>query len=92
MTSGGYIKRTKPEEFRKQNVVVSVVDLETKEEDFVTHLLVGNTHSDVLFFTDKGRVYQIKMYDLPEGRRATKGKALVNFLSLAADEKLLQFL
>lgn len=89
LTSGGYIKRTKPEEFRKQKRGgVGVVDLETKEEDFVTHLLVGNTHSDVLFFTDKGRVYQIKMYDLPEGRRATKGKALVNFLSLAADEKV----
>lgn len=89
LTSGGYIKRTKPEEFRKQKRGgVGVVDLETKEEDFVTHLLVGNTHSDVLFFTDKGRVYQIKMYDLPEGKRATKGKALVNFLSLAADEKV----
>ncbi len=89
LTSGGYIKRTKPEEFRKQKRGgVGVVDLETKEEDFVTHLLVGNTHSDVLFFTDKGRVYQIKMYDLPEGRRATKGKALINFLSLAADEKV----
>ncbi len=89
LTSGGYIKRTKPEEFRKQKRGgVGVVDLETKEEDFVTHLLVGNTHSDVLFFTDKGRVYQIKMYDLPEGKRATKGKALINFLSMADNEKV----
>lgn len=89
LTAGGYVKRTKPEEFRKQKRGgVGVVDLETKEEDFVTHLNIGNTHSDVLFFTDKGRVYQIKMYDLPEGRRATKGKSLVNFVQLAADEKV----
>lgn len=89
LTSGGYVKRTKPEEFRKQKRGgVGVVDLETKEEDFVTHLLVGNTHSDVLFFTDQGKVYQIKMYELPEGRRATKGKSLVNFVALGADEKV----
>ncbi len=89
LTAGGYVKRTKPEEFRKQKRGgVGVVDLETKEEDFVTHLLVGNTHSDVLFFTDKGKVYQIKMYDLPEGKRATRGKSLVNFVALGADEKV----
>jgi len=89
LTAGGYVKRTKPEEFKKQKRGgVGVVDLETKEEDFVTHLLVGNTHSDVLFFTDKGKVYQIKMYDLPEGKRATRGKSLVNFVALGADEKV----
>lgn len=89
LTAGGYVKRTKPEEFRKQKRGgVGVVDLETKEEDFVTHLLIGNTHSDVLFFTDKGKVYQIKMYELPEGRRATRGKSLVNFLTLEVDEKV----
>ncbi len=89
LTAGGYVKRTKPEEFRKQKRGgVGVVDLDTKDEDFVTHLCIGNTHSDVLFFTDKGRVYQIKMYDLPEGRRATKGKSLVNFVQLASDEKV----
>jgi DNA gyrase subunit A len=93
LTAGGYVKRTKPEEFRKQKRGgVGVVDLETKEEDFVTHLVIGNTHSDVLFFTDKGKVYQIKMYDLPEGRRATRGKSLVNFLSLAEDEKVTSIL
>jgi len=93
LTAGGYVKRTKPEEFRKQKRGgVGVVDLETKEEDFVTHLVVGNTHSDVLFFTDKGKVYQIKMYDLPEGRRATRGKSLVNFLSIEADEKVTSIL
>lgn len=93
LTAGGYIKRTKPEEFRKQKRGgVGVVDLETKEEDFVTHLMIGNTHSDLLFFTDKGKAYQIKMYELPEGRRATRGKSLVNFLALAADEKVTSIL
>ncbi|HZT34598.1 MAG TPA: DNA gyrase C-terminal beta-propeller domain-containing protein, partial [Nitrososphaera sp.] len=50
------------------------------------------THADILFFTDKGKAYQIKMYELPEGRRATKGKALVNFLSLADSEKVTSIL
>lgn len=93
LTAGGYIKRTKPEEFRKQKRGgVGVVDLETKEEDFVTHLIIGNTHSDVLFFTDKGKAFQIKMYELPEGRRATRGKSLVNFLALSEDEKVTSIL
>lgn len=93
LTAGGYVKRTKPEEFRKQKRGgVGVVDLETKDEDFVTHLMIGNTHSDVLFFTDKGKVFQIKMFELPEGKRATKGKSLINFVSLEADEKVTSIL
>ncbi len=89
LTAGGYIKRTSPDEFRKQRRGgVGVIDLETKEEDFVSNLLIANTHNDILFFTNKGRVYQIKMYELPEGKRATKGKSLINFISLADDEKV----
>lgn len=89
LTQGGYVKRTVPDEYRKQRRGgVGVIDLDTKEEDFVTNLVTANTHADMLFFTDKGKAYQIKMYELPEGRRATKGKALVNFLSLADNEKV----
>jgi DNA gyrase subunit A len=89
LTSGGYIKRTDPDEYRKQKRGgVGVVDLETKEEDFVTQLLTTNTHSDLLFFTDKGKVYQMKMYEIPEGRRATKGKSIMNFLQLEQGEKV----
>jgi DNA gyrase subunit A len=62
--------------------------METKEEDFVSIFVTANTHDDLLFFTDKGKAFQIKMYDLPEGRRATKGKSIVNFLSLSSDEKV----
>lgn len=89
LTSGGYIKRTNPDEFRKQKRGgVGVVDLDTKEEDFVTMLLVTSTHSDLLFFTNKGKAYQTKMYDIPEGRRATKGKSVMNFLPLVDGEKI----
>ena len=89
LTAGGYIKRTNPEEYKKQKRGgVGVIDLDTKEEDFVTTLLTATTHSDILFFTDKGKAFQIKMYDLPEGKRATKGKAIVNYLSIGGEEKI----
>lgn len=93
LTSGGYIKRTNPDEFRKQKRGgVGVVDLDTKEEDFVTTLLITSTHSDLLFFTDKGKAYQTKMYDIPEGRRATRGKSVQNFLPLGEGEKITSIL
>ena len=92
-TAGGYVKRTDPSEYRSQKRGgVGVVDLETKEEDFITMLSSGSTHSDVLFFTNLGKAYQMKMYDLPEGRRATKGKSIMNFLSLPSDEKVTSIL
>ena len=81
LTSGGYIKRTNPAEYRRQKRGgVGVVDLDTKEEDFVTEFLTASAHSDILFFSDRGKVYQLKMYDVPEGKRATKGKSIMNFL------------
>src|SRR3989338_311719 len=93
LTAGGYIKRTNPDEFRKQKRGgVGVVDLDTKEEDFVTMLLITSTHSDLLFFTDKGKAYQTKMYDIPEGKRATKGKNVMNFLPLSEVEKITSIL
>lgn len=89
LTSGGYIKRTNPSEYKKQKRGgVGVVDLNTKEEDFVTQFLTASAHSDILFFSDRGKAYQIKMYELPEGKRATRGKALINFLSLEQGEMI----
>lgn len=89
LTSGGYIKRTNPNEYKRQRRGgVGVVDLNTKDEDFVTTFLTASTHSDLLFFTDKGKAYQIKMYEVPEGKRATRGKSIMNFLSLASDERV----
>lgn len=93
LTSGGYIKRTNPDEYKKQKRGgVGVVDLNTKEEDFVTHFLTASTHSELLFFTDKGKVYQIKMYDIPEGKRATRGKSIMNFIALQSEEKITSIL
>lgn len=89
LTAGGYIKRTNPDEYKRQRRGgVGVVDLDTKEEDFVTNFLTASTHSDLLFFTDKGKAYQIKMYDIPEGKRATRGKSIMNFISLGSEEKV----
>ncbi len=93
LTAGGYVKRTKPEEYRKQKRGgVGVIDLDTKEEDFVTNILSASTHSDLLFFSDKGKVYQLKMFDLPEGKRATKGKSIVNFLAISQEERITSIL
>jgi DNA gyrase subunit A len=92
-TSGGYVKRTDPSEFRTQKRGgVGVVDLNTKEEDFVTMSLSTSSHSDLLFFSDKGKAYQMKMYDLPEGKRATRGKSIMNFLQLSDGEKVTSIL
>jgi DNA gyrase subunit A len=89
LTKGGYIKRTDPNEFKQQKRGgVGVIDLNTKDEDFVQTFLHTTNHSDLLFFTDKGKVYQLKTYDIPEGRRATRGKSIVNFLSMSQDEQV----
>ncbi len=93
LTAGGYVKCTDPSEYRAQKRGgVGVIDLETKEEDFVTMLVSGSTHSNLLFFTNLGKVYQMKMYDIPEARRATRGKSIMNFLSLSMEEKVTSIL
>ncbi|HET9641666.1 MAG TPA: DNA gyrase subunit A [Candidatus Paceibacterota bacterium] len=87
LTQGGYVKRTNPAEYRRQKRGgVGVVDIATKEEDVVTHFLVASAHADLLFFTNLGKTYQIKMYEIPEGKRATKGKSIMNFLQLSGEE------
>lgn len=93
LTQGGYIKRTNPSEYRRQRRGgVGVVDLDTKEEDFVTQFLTASAHSDLLFFSDRGKAYQLKMYELPEGKRATKGKSIMNFISLEQGEQITSIL
>lgn len=87
LTHAGYVKRTNPAEYKKQNRGgVGVIDLSTKDEDFVTRFVEGSTHDSILFFSDKGKVYQTKMYEIPEGRRATKGKSIMNVLPLEQGE------
>ncbi|MFA6322550.1 MAG: DNA gyrase subunit A [Candidatus Buchananbacteria bacterium] len=89
MTKDGYIKRLPPETFKTQSRGgKGVVGLTTKEEDQVEHFFTTTTHCDILFFTSKGRVFQLKAYDIPKGSRTAKGQAIVNFLQLSPDEKV----
>jgi DNA gyrase subunit A len=89
MTRDGYIKRVPPNTFKTQGRGgKGVIGLTTKTEDEVDNLFATNTHANILFFTNKGRVFQLKGYDLPTGSRTSKGQALVNFLQLSPQEKV----
>jgi DNA gyrase subunit A len=89
LTADGYIKRLPPDTFRTQHRGgKGVVGLTTKEEDSVERLFSTSTHTDLLFFTSRGRVFQLKAYDVPQGSRTSKGQAIVNFLQLAPGEKV----
>jgi len=93
ITSGGYIKRNPTSLFKIQRRGgKGKTGMTTKDEDFVSALFVASTHSHILFFTDKGRVYALKVYDIPQAGRAARGKAIVNILNLAQDEKITTFL
>ncbi|MCH7883239.1 DNA gyrase subunit A [Patescibacteria group bacterium] len=87
LTKSGYIKRVNPEEYRAQRRGGrGLVGTDMKEEDVVSVFLSGNTHDDLLFFSSAGKVYQTKLYDVPEGKRTSKGKSIANLLPLASDE------
>lgn len=89
LTADGYIKRLPPDTFRSQHRGgKGVAGVTTKEEDSVEQLFSTNTHTDLLFFTNRGRVFQLKAYDVPQGSRTSKGQAIVNFLQLAPGEKV----
>ncbi len=89
VTKDGYIKRLPPDTFKTQSRGgKGVIGLVTKEEDVVEHLFTTMTHADLLFFTTRGRVFQLKAYDVPVGSRTSKGQAIVNFLQLSQDEKI----
>jgi DNA gyrase subunit A len=87
ITKSGYVKRVPPDTYKSQGRGgKGVIGITTKEEDVVEWLSTSNTHDDILFFTNKGRVFQTKVYELPEGSRTARGQALVNFLDLPNDE------
>lgn len=89
MTRDGYIKRTSPDTFKVQaRGGKGVMGLTTKEEDMVEFLFTTMTHSDVLFFTTRGRVFQLKAHEIPQAARTAKGTAIVNFLQLGNNEKV----
>nr|MBP9695552.1 DNA gyrase subunit A [Candidatus Magasanikbacteria bacterium] len=89
ITGTGYIKRQSPSAFRAQHRGgKGVTGMTTKEEDEIAHILSANTHDDLMFFTNKGRVFKVKVYDLPEASRQAKGQAIVNLINIEQDEKL----
>lgn len=89
LTMDGYIKRIPPETFKSQKRGGrGVIGLTTKEKDTVEQLISTTTHSDLLFFTSRGRVFQLKGYDVPVASRTAKGQAIVNFLQLGPNEKI----
>ncbi|MEK7131579.1 MAG: DNA gyrase subunit A [Patescibacteria group bacterium] len=89
ITTDGYIKRLPPDTFHQQSRGgKGVIGVTTKDEDSVENLLTTNTHDNILFFTNRGRVFQLMAYDIPQGSRTAKGQALVNFLQLAPNEKV----
>ena len=89
----GYIKRTPLTEFRTQNRGgVGMKGSATRDEDFIEHIYVANMHSTMLFFTRKGLCYRLKVYELPEGTRASKGRAVQNMLTIEPDDSIVTYL
>ena len=89
ISHSGYIKRMQLNEYRQQmRGGKGVIGAEKKEEDFLEHLFIANTHSYLLIFTDKGKVYWLKVYRIPEVGRYSKGKAIVNLVGVENDEKI----
>lgn len=89
LSAGGYIKRVPPSSFKTQGRGgKGLIGSEVNEEDFLTQFFAANTHDNILFFTDRGRVFQTKVYEIPPGTRTAKGKPIHNFLEIPAEEKV----
>lgn len=89
MTHFGYVKRLPADTYKSQRRGgKGIIGLSTREEDFVKNLFVTSTHNFIMFFTNKGRVYRLKAYEIPEAGRQAKGTAIVNLLQLNGDEKV----
>ncbi|MCU0378436.1 MAG: DNA gyrase subunit A [Bacteroidales bacterium] len=89
----GYIKRTPLTEFRRQNRGgTGAKGSTTRDEDFIEHLYVATMHNTMLFFTQKGKCYWLKVYDIPEGTRTSKGRAIQNLINIEQDDTLRAFI
>jgi len=92
ITHQGYIKRTELNTYRTQRRGGrGIQGAMSKDEDFVEHLFIANTHNYMLFFTDKGKCYWLKVYDIPQGGRATRGRAVVNLIGCEPGEQVKAF-
>ena len=88
-SAGGYVKRLPPDTFKSQRRGgKGLIGSDVAEEDFLSHFFSAETHDNILFFTDKGRVFQTKVYEIPASSRTSKGKAIHNFLELPTDENV----
>jgi len=93
ISENGYIKRLKPDTYRKQGRGGKGVSGQTlREEDNIDQIRVCSTHDFAMFFTNKGKVYKLKVWDIPESSRIAKGTAIVNFLNISQDEKVEEFI
>ncbi|RAL24927.1 DNA gyrase subunit A [Lujinxingia litoralis] len=89
LSHAGYIKRTPLSEYRAQHRGGrGKRGMDTKDEDFVTDMFVASTHTNLLIFTSVGKVYKLMVHELPQGSRTTRGKAVINLLPIAQDEKI----
>lgn len=89
ISHGGYIKRIVLDTYRKQGRGgKGITGMKMKDDDFTEHLFIASTHDYILFFTNRGQVYWLKVYDIPQMGRASKGRALANVLELKKDEKI----
>ncbi len=89
ITNSGYIKRIAVDTYKQQRRGgKGVIGMETKEEDFVSDLFIGNTHDYILFFSDKGKVFWLKVYEIPTAGRQARGTAIVNLLQIEQGEKI----
>ena len=89
----GYIKRTPLNEYRLQNRGgVGAKGSTTREEDFIEHIYVANMHSTMMFFTQKGKCFWLKVYDVPEGTKTSKGRAIQNVINIEPDDKVCAYL
>ena len=88
-TQTGYIKRTALDEYRKQRRGgKGLIGMQTKEEDVLEHLFIANTHAYILIFSDRGKCYWLRVYDVPEVSRSSKGKSIANLVQMAEGEKI----
>ena len=93
ISHSGYIKRLHVDTYRKQGRGgKGVTGMTTKEEDFVEHLFTASTHTYILFFTDRGKCYWLKVWEIPEARRTARGKAIINLIQVDGIEKIAAFL
>ena len=89
ISQAGYIKRTPLAEYRTQNRGgVGAKGSATRDEDFIEHIYVASMHNTMLFFTEKGRCYWLKVYEIPEGARSSKGRAIQNVIQIEPDDKV----